>query len=91
MRWKAMVLLGKLESSSKTTYGFSSRKCPPAVEQLADFENDVMSMVKNITFRKVNEPFLHELSADVKEICSSNKVFAPADKSRNMYKMDIND
>ena len=34
MRWKALQFLEKLESTNKETFGFRSRKCPPAVEEL---------------------------------------------------------
>ena len=38
MRWKALKFLGRLESSEKETFGFRSRKCPPVVDELTNFE-----------------------------------------------------
>ena len=38
MRWKALQLMGKLESSRKKTLCFKSRKCPPAIDELGPFE-----------------------------------------------------
>ena len=59
MRWKCVEFLGKLSSNvSKEYYGFKSLKCPPAVEQMADFEIDLVNMIKNPPeFSKVNNVF----------------------------------
>ena len=39
MRWKAPEFIGKLNSNNNTeTYGFQSIRCPPAVEELSNFE-----------------------------------------------------
>ncbi len=88
MRWKAMEALGSLKSDEKETFGFRSRKCPPTVDLLTDFENDLQMMVKNVEFRNINNPFQTKMSNDIKEIRSSQKVFVPADKSRNVYKLE---
>ena len=84
MRWKALQFLGKLESTNKETFGFRSRKCPPAVEELTNFENDLMLMIKNIQFRHINSTFQEQLKKDIQEIWQSNQLFLSADKSRNI-------
>ena len=38
LRWKALVFLGRLDTNEKETYVFRSNKCPPAVEELAEFK-----------------------------------------------------
>ena len=38
MRWKALQILEKLESSGKQTFGFKSGKCPPVTSNLDLFE-----------------------------------------------------
>ena len=88
MRWKALHFLGKLESTDKLTYGFQTRHCPPIVEQLVDFENDLILMIKNIQFKKSNDSFQNKLKEDINEIRNSNKIFVAADKSRNIYKLE---
>ena len=51
MRWKALQFLSKLDNIVQENYGFKTRKCPPlpppppCVEELIDFENDMMHMV----------------------------------------------
>ena len=78
MRWKTLVFLGKTEESKhKQNYGFLTRNCPAAVDY------DFQLMIKNVVFKKVNNTFQTELSNDVKKIKDSNKIFAPANKSRN--------
>ena len=41
----------------KENYGFRSRKGPPAVEELAEFEEDLRLMIKIIKFKKINNEF----------------------------------
>ena len=48
----------------------------------------MMLMVNNIHFRKRSNVFQHELKDDTKDIKSINQVFAPADKSRIIYKVE---
>ena len=54
MRWKAHLF----ESSGKRQsnlldYVFKSRKCPPQHKDLTAFENDLLKLIKSVTFRKV--------------------------------------
>ena len=65
--WKALQFLGKLESTNKETFGFRSRKCPPPVEELTNFENDLMLTIKNIQFRHINSTFQEQLKKDIQE------------------------
>ena len=86
MRWKCLEFLGKLSSNvSKESYGFKSLKWPPAVEQMADFELDLMNMRKNLEFRKVSNLFQEQLESDIEQIKNNNNIFVFADKSRNTY------
>ena len=62
-------------------------KCPPTVEEMAQFENDLLLLIKNLKFKKVHNDFQMKLR-DVKEIKTSNKMFVSADKSRHIYKME---
>ena len=83
MRSKALAFLGKLEEGKhKQNYGFRTRNCPAVVEELTEFECDLQLMIKNVVF---NNTFQTELLNDVKKIKGSDKIFVPADKSRNIY------
>ena len=48
----------------------------------------MMLMVKNIEFRKIGNNFQQKVKDDIKDMKSINKVFVPADKSRNIYKLE---
>ena len=80
--------VGRLESSNKETYGFKSRKYPRTIDDLIGFEDDLMSLIKNIQFRNVRNTFQEQLANDIKQIKCTNKVIVPADKTRNLYKVE---
>ena len=46
---------------------------------------------KNVVFKKVNNSFQTKLLKDVKKIKESDKIFVPADKSRNIYLLSKDD
>ena len=57
MRWKVLEFQGNLDDSKKNMCGFKSLKCPPPVNQMKNFENDLLLMVKNIEFKNVKNEF----------------------------------
>ena len=83
-------LLGKLGSNKKETFGFKSHKCPPPVNELAEFESGLLTMFHNIEFRLVRNNFLSKLKDDVKVFNNTKEVLVNADKSTNTYKMNKN-
>ena len=90
MRWKALEFVGTLGPNEKDTFGFKSHSCPPFVNELAEFESDLLTMVHNIEFRPVTNNFLSKLKDDVNVINNSEEVLVNADKSTNTYKMNKN-
>ncbi|PIK53382.1 hypothetical protein BSL78_09744 [Apostichopus japonicus] len=98
MRWKAFFFLNSDTDTDDTSsgdepnsddfYGFKSRRAPPQIEEVIGFERDMLDIVENIKFRKVNDDFQTTLTEDVKKINSSKRIFAPADKTKNFYEMD---
>ena len=91
MKWKTLEFLGKLDGTWKETYGFNLCKCPPIVDELSDFENELMFLVKNIKFRNISNNFQKNLNDDIKRINSSRKVLIKADKFRSIYQLDKDD
>ena len=67
MRWKTLEFLGKLDNddNNRETYGFKSTKCPPVVPESSQFEKDLMYLVKNLEFGKVNNDFQNNLNNDI--------------------------
>ena len=62
-------------------------KCPSSVKELVPFENDLMDMIKNLEFKRVNSEYQSNLRNDIRQIRRSNNLFILADKSRNICKV----
>ena len=91
MRWKAFHFLrgdGTKRKDEEEKYGLKSQRCPPQVDELRLFESDMMKLIENLEFRRTNDEFQEKLKNDIKRIKSSNAVFVPADKTKNLYEMD---
>jgi len=89
MRWKAHFFLNPdTTSSSKETYGFKSTKNPPPVEELKDFEDDMLKMIQSVKFRQINNPFLNKLKEDTDYLKNETKLLIAADKTTNFYKLE---
>ena len=58
-RWKAFFFdrneQDNNDAINNDNFGFKSRKCPPKNSELGKFEADLLDMVHNIKFRKVNK------------------------------------
>ena len=85
---RVLEFYGKLNDNNKGRFGFKSRKNPPSVPELSDFESELTLMVNNIKFRNVNNDFHKKLKNDINEIKTCNKILVSADKSRNLYKVE---
>ena len=90
MRWKALFFLRNEDDlqDASSLYGFKTKKCPPQIEELRLFEEDVSYMIENIKFRKVTDNFQKKLKTDIQTLKKSEKLYIPADKTRNFYKLD---
>ena len=92
MRWKAFFFdrneQDNNDAINNDNFGFKSRKCPPQNSELNKFEVDLLDVVHNIKFRKVNNKFQNKLNEDISKIKKSTKAFIPADKTLNFYKLD---
>ena len=74
MRWRAFFYF-KNESNEgdehddEQCYGLKSLKCPPKVEELKPFENDMMKLIKGVTFRRrTQDNFQKILNKDMAQI-----------------------
>lgn len=70
------------------TYGFNSRRTPPAIEEMKVFETRMEETIKNIKFRPSNGAFQQQIRRDVRNLRKEEKVFVKADKTTNYYKME---
>ena len=56
---------------------------PPQHKELKDFENGLLGLIKNVTFRKTYNNFYDQ--KDKKSIRKSNNEITFVDKTRNLY------
>ena len=83
MRWKAHFFLNPdTASPSKETYGFKSTKNPPPIEELKDFEDDMLRMIQSVKFKQVNSPFLNKLKEDTDHIKNEPCYLSPVRKTQ---------
>ena len=75
----------------KNNYGFKSEKFPPQRSDLAGFEFDLYQMARSIKFRQVYSTFQTQLAKDSNAIKSSKTLIIPADKTTNLYKVEVQD
>ena len=88
MRWKAHFYLnGKNCVNDYENFGLPSKRSAPPIKEMKEFEDDLVSLISNITFRNVNDPFLKKVDRDMQKVNSSKNVFVFADKTTNMYEI----
>ena len=88
MRWKAFYMEKDDVDLSEEKFGFKSKRVPPKIEGMANFEREMFDMIHKLEFRDVNDDFQNKLKSDMKQINKSDKIYVPADKTRSIYKMD---
>ncbi len=54
---------------------------------MKEFEEDLLSLISNITFRDVNDPFLKKFDEDIKKVNSSKNVFVLLTKQQICIKL----
>ena len=77
--WKVLEFQGKHDDNKKNTCGFESLKCPPLVNEIKSFENELLLMVKNIESKNAKNEFQEKLKEDINEIKTIGKMFVAAD------------
>lgn len=91
MRWRALFFLHSSNDDGarrKPTFGLKSKQTPPPILEMKSFEDDVIEMIENISFRNGSNEFIQTLENDKKKIKTSPNVFISADKTTNIYEMD---
>ena len=73
---------------SKTEwYGLRSLSSPKPVKEVTPFENELISLVKNIRYRKVRNHFQNQQQEDLRRMKASNKTMTFADKTTSIYRL----
>ena len=95
LRWKAFFFdfknNNKLGPQQMENFGFNTEKTPPQHKDLLSFETDLYQLVRSLKFRKDFDPSQVKLAQGVKNIKYSSRLFEPADKTTNLYKVDVED
>ena len=89
MRWKAFHYLNPLTAADKETFGFKTKNCPPVVEEMKGFEEGMIRIIQNITFKRTQSQFQQDLKKDIASVKNENCLFVKADKTTNFYKLDV--
>ena len=61
---------------------------PTPIEELKDFEDDMLKMIQSVKFKQVNNPFLNKLKEDTDSIKTEPKLLIVADKTTIFYKLE---
>ena len=88
---KGTAVSRKTSNVKLETNGFKSRKCQQTTDELIGFEYDLMSLIKNIEFPHVSNTFQEQLKKNIKKIKCTKKLIVPADKTRNLCKLEKED
>ena len=94
LRWKVIHLLkddSKPKKEQINYYGFKTPHNAKNVPLLENFEADMTHLVSNLEFHNNEkaDPFQNKLSKDIKKINKSKNLFIKADKSSNVYEVDV--
>ena len=85
MRWREFFFLRsddqEVEQGEVEYYGFKSCRCPPQMDELKSFEDDMENFIGNIQFRRPWDNFQRTLQRDAAHIRGSRDMFVPADKT----------
>jgi len=90
MRWKAFFHDNPTPDTNqqRNNFGFPSEKSPPQNKDLIPFENDMYNLIKYTQFKRPQtNQFQQTLKRDIRELSCSEKIFVPADKTTNIYKL----
>jgi len=96
MRWKAFFFLQNHDTTSndKETYGFKSKRPPPHVSALDEFEDNMLNMIQRVEFKTnstTTNSLQTKLDKDVQQIRQDKKIYVKADKTTNHYKAEPQD
>ena len=70
-------------------YGFKSRKQAPPDKDLKAFEDELIGLVQKVETRYFSNPLQERMKEDIKKIKECNKMIVPADKTANLYCMEV--
>ena len=96
MRCRTIIFINNNKKAAQDykqgfSYGLKNGRSPPQVKDLIQFEDNLVRIVKQLKFCKVENNFQKILREHMKEVQTSKKAVTPADKTSNMYKLNKNE
>ena len=88
LSWKLFNILNTT-LINKQTYGFNTTNTAPQIKELKAFKDDFIEMLRTVQFIPVRNSFQTKLREDIKTIQQTNEIIVSADKSRNKYKIPV--
>ena len=79
------------DKEDQELFGFKSSRTPQQQPELADFEEDIYRLIRNIKYRQVKNAFQCKLSRDINQMKKSGKIIVKADKTTNLYHVTTQD
>ena len=90
LRWKHFFTLNPKLPGNKNTFGFKTENIPQQHKELKPFEDSLMNMAANIKFKNASNIFQKQMRNDCENIRNSQNIFVNADKTSNIYSLDLN-
>ena len=102
MRWKALFFdrdQGSISTNANSnvqhqhinTFNLKTRKCPPQIQDMQEFEKDIQNMIESIKFRSSQNEFQKKLKEDITLINSLKNILLSADKTQTFYEIKKED
>ena len=73
MRWKCLEFYRKLNCNNVESPCFKSVKCPTAIQEMTDFENNLQQMINSVEVREIRNGFQGKLKYDIQHIKQSKR------------------
>ena len=71
----------------KEIHCFVSTEQPSIIQELKEFDNDLVALIQNIKFRHVPNYFLNKVQKDLNHINKDYHFYIPADTTNNYYRV----
>ena len=72
----------------KRTFNLKSKKQAPRVRELDLYEKKLHDMIRSLESRPFSNSFQNNLKSDIRSMAEEERLFVPADKTKNHYLVD---
>ena len=90
LRWRLYAIQNP-QMKNIESFGFNTTSPAPQLKELKSFEDDLLSLIKNIQYQPVRSHFQSQLKDTIKNVMNTEDVLVKADKTDNLYKIPVDD